>query len=91
MEELNNKIKNQVIPQIIRTLEPEMKDSFLNIESRIMDELTSRMNQLLQLQKETFTDLSSKSARERKEYEQRLADLDSDMWALCSLEEDLGL
>lgn len=91
MEEFNQKIRNQVIPQIIRTLEPEMKGSFLNIESRIMEELTSRMNQHLQLQKETFTDLSGKSARERKEYEQRLADLDSDMRALCSLEEGLGL
>ncbi len=88
MEELNNKIRNQVIPQIIRTLEPEMKDSFLNIESRIMDELTSRMNQLLQLQKETFTALSNESARERQQYEQRLADLDSDMRALCCLEEE---
>lgn len=88
MEELNNKIRNQVIPQIIRTLEPEMKDSFLNIESRIMDELTSRMNQLLQLQKETFTALSNESAKERQEYEQRLADLASDMRSLCCLEEE---
>lgn len=79
MDELNSKIRNQIIPEIIRRLEPEVKKSFEEIEEKLMAELIEKVNVVLEIKKDALCILKEKSSAERKEYEEKAADIETDI------------
>lgn len=84
-EELNNKMQNEVIPQIMNRIEPDLKLIFKEIEDKMLDELKTKIEKLQNIKKQTLENLRNKSDSDKKLYETKLVDMDRDIDTIIKL------
>ncbi|MDO5297341.1 MAG: dynamin family protein [bacterium] len=89
--ELEQKVRGEIIPQIVSRLRPEIGSSLRDILERMQQELQEAANDKLDAESEALQDLQEQKQSRQEEHERQLGEIENDIRELSTMLEKLAL
>ena len=84
-DQLKDKIKYEVIPEIIRRMEPVVKDAISNIEQDILAEFDSKVDEYKNIKNNILEKLKEQSSSDQEVIDKKIKDVDVDLGILDTI------
>ena len=87
--ELETKVRDEVIPQIVSKLQPDIQRSLAEVQNTILEELEESYNSQIDMEIRTLDTLKEQERNRRDAHEQEIADIEADLQELQSAVDSL--
>lgn len=84
-EQLREKIKYEVIPEIIRRMEPMVEEAIISLENDIISEFDSKVEEYKNIKNNILEKLKVQSSSDREVIEKKVKDIDLDLGILDTI------
>lgn len=81
-EEARYKLANEIIPQIISRLSPEIESSLENMKNAMVDDVSTSLNESIKIEIEGLKDAKARLEANRKSFDEDLQKIDRDIMTL---------
>ncbi|WP_147565178.1 dynamin family protein [Clostridium tyrobutyricum] len=85
IDHFKNEIENEVIPNILVKIEPNIQQSLENIEENMIIELENKINSSIEIQVDALKEIKERKAKKKEEHESLHSNIEKDVMIIKNL------